>query len=97
MGVCVLPDSIQEYKPHIHRRIDIMFICHDQFYPALLHFTGSDFFNNQLRAYAIEKGFHLSEYALTKKPSSSPLKVTSEKDIFDYLGVSYLSPSERSL
>lgn len=97
MGVAKLSDNINDFKPHIHRRIDIMFICHDQYYCGLLHFTGSDFFNNQLRSYAIEKGFHLSEFAITKKPSSSPLKVTCEKDIFDYLGVPYLKPSERSL
>lgn len=97
MGVAKLPDDINEYKPHIHRRIDVMFICHDQYYCGLLHFTGSDFFNNQLRSHAIEKGFHLSEFAITKKPSASPLKVTCEKDIFDYLEVDYLEPSQRSL
>jgi DNA polymerase/3'-5' exonuclease PolX len=74
-----------------------MFIPYDQYFPALLHFTGSGFFNNQLRSYAIEKGFHLSEFSLTQKGDSHPLKVSSEKDIFDYLKVDYLKPEERSL
>ena len=74
-----------------------MFVPHDQYFPALLHFTGSGFFNNQLRSYAIEKGFHLNETALTRKGDSHPLPIKSEKDIFDYLGVDYLTPEERSL
>jgi DNA polymerase beta len=54
-----------------------------------------------MRQIAIEKGYKLSEYAITKqlpdKSYSDPLPVTSEKDVFDYLGMEYLEPEERDL
>jgi DNA polymerase beta len=97
MGVTQLPKNIKEFEPHLNRRIDIMFICHDQYYCGLLHATGSDFFNAQVRSYAIERGFRLSEYSLTKNLDPEPMKVTCEKDVFDYLGIPFLIPKDRNL
>jgi DNA polymerase beta len=45
----------------IHRRIDILWIPYDQYYFGLLYFTGSGFFNIQMRRIALEKGFTLNE------------------------------------
>ena len=39
-------------------------IPHDQYYCALLYFTGSDNFNRQMRGHALDKGFTLNEYRL---------------------------------
>ena len=39
-------------------------IPHDQYYCALLYFTGSDAFNRDMRAHALDKGFTLNEYRL---------------------------------
>jgi len=39
-------------------------IPHDQFYCALLYFTGSDMFNKNMRQHALEQGFTLNEYCL---------------------------------
>ena len=39
-------------------------IPHDQYYCALMYFTGSDVFNKNLRAHALEEGFTLNEYSL---------------------------------
>lgn len=97
MGVTRLPESCQEFKPHLHRRLDVTFICYDQYYTGILHATGSDFFNAQLRSWAISKGFKLSEFFLQRQGDSTPLKIESEKDIFDKLGVPYLEPKHRSL
>lgn len=98
MGVCKLPD-IKE-KKHLYRRIDIRILPHDQYYCAILYFTGSDQFNRHMRTIALEKGFTLNEYTLRPVGSTGvpgePLPVTSEEDIFDYIGMDYKKPSERN-
>lgn len=61
-GVCKLAD--EEDKKYPYRRIDIRIIPHDQYYCALLYFTGSDAFNRDMRTVALEKGFTLNEYSI---------------------------------
>jgi DNA polymerase beta len=55
-----------------------------------------------MRATALEKGFTLNEYSLRKLSSDKAtpgeiLPVTSERDVFDYIGMEYKEPNERSL
>lgn len=58
-GVCRLPKA-----ESLHRRIDILWIPYDQYFFGLLYFTGSGFFNIQMRRIALEKGFTLNEYEI---------------------------------
>ena len=44
----------------------------DQYYCGVLYFTGSDIFNKNMRAHALEKGFTINEYSIR------PLGVTGE-------------------
>lgn len=46
------------------RRLDIRLIPHEQYHCAVLYFTGSDVFNKEMRAHALEKRFTLNEYSL---------------------------------
>jgi DNA polymerase beta len=46
------------------RRLDIRLTPHDQYYCSVLYFTGSDLFNKNMRAHALENGFTLNEYTL---------------------------------
>jgi DNA polymerase beta len=82
------------------RRIDIRYIDFQSFYPALLYFTGSMTTNKLMRTIAIEKGYTLNEYGIYKLTPSGEkgelVKVNSEKDIFDILGIVYLKPEERT-
>ncbi|XP_045211629.2 DNA polymerase beta-like [Mercenaria mercenaria] len=98
MGVCKLSDT--DDKKHAYRRIDIRLLPHDQYYCALLYFTGSDLFNKDMRGVALEKGFTLNEYTIRPLGSTGvpgePLPVTSEEDIFDYLDMAFKKPSERN-
>ena len=50
--------------PPKHRRIDIRLVPIDQYYFGTLYFTGSDMFNKQMRAHALEQGFTLNEYCI---------------------------------
>ncbi|CAH4037725.1 unnamed protein product [Pieris brassicae] len=95
MGVCRLSPE------HSSRRLDIRLIAHEQYYCAVLYFTGSDVFNKEMRAHALEKGFTLNEYSLrpigvTGVPGE-PIDLTSEEDIFDYIDYPYKKPEERNL
>ena len=51
-------------KPY--RRLDIRLAPHDQYYCAVLYFTGSDLFNKNMRTHALEKKYTLNEYTLKK-------------------------------
>lgn len=70
----------------------------DQYYCGVLYFTGSDVFNKTMRAHALEKGFTLNEYTIRPLDNlKSPLPVSCEEDIFDYIGYEYKAPHERSM
>ncbi|CAL1675724.1 unnamed protein product [Lasius platythorax] len=95
MGVCRLPED----KPF--RRLDIRLTFHDQYYCAILYFTGSDLFNKNMRAHALEKKYTLNEYAL--KPLTiegcpgEPEKITCEEDVFKIIGLPYKDPKDRNV
>ncbi|KAF2362120.1 DNA polymerase beta thumb domain [Trinorchestia longiramus] len=95
MGVCRLNED------HLHRRLDIRLLAPDQYYCGVLYFTGSDLFNKEMRSAALDAGFTLNEYSIrpmgcTGVPGE-PLPVSSERDIFDYIGMEYKEPSERNM
>jgi len=87
MGFC-------KYKDNFARRIDIRFIPYESWWSALLYFTGSADLNKQMRQIAKTKNLKLSEYGLFKE-NSKPLKITSERDVFDILEMEYLHPRLR--
>ena len=99
MGVAKLPSN----KKGISRRIDVM-VCSPQQYPfALLYFTGSQSFNIGMRKHALKMGYSLSEYGLkptddekANKANEKRLKtIKKERDIFDFLGIDYVKPTQR--
>lgn len=94
MGVCIHPQT------RIGRRIDIRFVTYDSFFPALVYFTGSMTLNKMMRTIALEKGYTLNEYGLYKLVSGDKdtrIIVSSEKQIFDLLGIMYLEPPDREI
>jgi len=97
MGVCRLPGD--KSKPF--RRLDIRLTYYDQYYCAILYFTGSDLFNKNMRAYALEKKYTLNEYELKRLTAEGcpgeTEKVMSEEDIFKILGLTYKTPKDRNM
>lgn len=92
MGVC----RIRE----LARRIDIRVVPFESWATALMYFTGSGEFNIQFRRVALKKGYTLTEYGLYKlenglKGAMVP-NLKTEKDIFDFLKVKYLTPAQRN-
>ncbi|CAH2108288.1 unnamed protein product [Euphydryas editha] len=95
MGVCRLSNE------HPFRRLDIRLIPNEQYYCAVLYFTGSDVFNKEMRTHALENGFTLNEYSLrpigvTGVPGEE-VQITSEEEIFDYINYPYKKPEERNM
>lgn len=87
MGIC------KTSKSHA-MRIDIRLIPKQSYQFALLYFTGSKKTNTYMRNIAIKAGYKLSEYGLfDKKNTIIPLE--SEKAIFEFLHIPYLSPEKR--
>jgi len=86
--------GIFSYKDIIGR-IDIRFIPYESFYFAYLYFTGGKDLNKDMRLIALTHGYKLNEYGLYKNGSNKSVKVESEKEIFDILGLNYLQPKDR--
>jgi DNA polymerase beta len=89
MGVCKINE--------IARRIDIRVVDYSSYYSSLLYFTGNKNFNVYLRNKALENNFSLSEYFLKDLNSEKEIFLKSEKEIFDILKISYLTPKERNI
>ncbi|KAI4494976.1 hypothetical protein M0804_001177 [Polistes exclamans] len=97
MGVC----RVSNDKNKSFRRLDIRLVPYDQYYCAILHYTGSDLFNKNIRAHALEKKYTLNEYTLKRLtvegiPGEAE-KITCEEDIFKILGLPYKEPKNRDL
>jgi DNA polymerase beta len=96
MGFC-------KYKDNPVRRIDIRYMPYASYYTALLYFTGSDDFNRKMRQVAKKKNYKLNEYGLYKleiksgKLIEKQIKIESEEQVFDILGMEYKKPEERNI
>jgi DNA polymerase beta len=79
------------------RRLDLLLTPSNEYAYALLYFTGSDKFNVAFRNHAINKGYTLNEHTMTKISQTvrDPHKMMQERDIFNFLGLKYISPTER--
>jgi len=85
--------GFSKYKNNPVRRIDLFYIPDNSFYTALLAFTGPGSLNINLRNLAISLGYTLNEYGLFK--GKKMIKISSEKDLFNKLGMEYIAPEFR--
>lgn len=83
------------------RRVDFLYTTPEEFPFAILYFTGSKIFNTVMRHIALEKGYTMNEHGINKmeakKKGEKVNKIfKDEKDIFDFLGLEYKTPIERT-
>jgi NAD-dependent DNA ligase/DNA polymerase/3'-5' exonuclease PolX len=83
------------------RRVDFLYTNPEEFPFAILYFTGSKIFNTVMRHVALENGYTMNEHGINKmegkkKGEKVAHHFTSEEDIFDFLGLVYKSPTERT-
>lgn len=87
-----------KFKDNPVRRIDIRLIPYNSLYTALLYFTGPAELNEAMRHQAKRRGMTLNEYGLYKvdeEGNQTLIKTDSEKEIFEILGMKYLTPEQR--
>ena len=75
--------------------VDLRIVPAESWGSALLYFTGDKMFNIYLRRVAIKLGFKLSEYGLFDRKTGARIAGETEREIFDKLGVKYVSPPKR--
>lgn len=83
------------------RRVDFLYTTQEEFPFAILYFTGSKIFNTVMRHVALEKGYTMNEHGINKmeakkKGEKVNRTFTSEDDIFNFLGLEYKAPNERT-
>ena len=83
------------------RRVDFLYTNPEEFPFAILYFTGSKIFNTVMRHVALENGYTMNEHGINKmegkkKGEKVAHHFTSEEDIFNFLGLVYKSPTERT-
>jgi len=90
------------------RHIDIIETDPENFPFAVLYFTGSGGFNTWMRGYALSLGYSINEYTISHKDTMAPVspeeitekigkpRFETEEDIFKFLGLEYVSPTERN-
>ncbi len=91
MGFCKLGPK------HKARRIDIRVIDYISYYAGVIYFTGSQYFNIEVRNKALEKDMSLSEYGLVKVDTKEQIFLKSEVHLFEILGIPYKTPEERNI
>ncbi|XP_032340181.1 DNA-directed DNA/RNA polymerase mu isoform X1 [Camelus ferus] len=78
-------------------RVDLVVAPSSQFPFALLGWTGSKHFERELRRFSRkERGLWLNSHGLFDPEQKTIFHVTSEEDIFRYLGLEYLPPEQRN-
>jgi DNA polymerase/3'-5' exonuclease PolX len=85
------------YKNPKVRQIDLLWIEPRQFPYASLYFCGNGNFNEYMRGLAKKKGYRLNQMGLFKITNKGQklMKVKTEKEIFDILGMQYIEPKGR--
>lgn len=90
------------------RRLDLLLTPKEEIAFAILYFTGSDTFNVAMRSWALELGWSLNEHGFTRvgagagspagrqPPGSAAPPITTEEEIFAFLGLQYVPPTERT-
>jgi DNA polymerase/3'-5' exonuclease PolX len=91
--------GFSKYRNYPIRRLDIRYIPYESLPTATLYFTGPAELNKEMRREADKRNMFLNEYGLYKKTNDTLKKISiqSEKDVFDKLGMTYLTPVEREI
>jgi len=76
-------------------QVDLRIVEHQSFGTVLQYFTGSKEHNVRLRQLALNLGYSLSEYSLTRLADSRDLFFDREEDVYSALGLPYIPPEMR--
>lgn len=74
---------------------DLRVVPEESIAAALQYFTGNKEHNVKIRIIAIKQGYKLSEYGLFKRDTGRRIPLKTEKDLYNKLGMEYISPEKR--
>jgi DNA polymerase (family 10) len=75
--------------------IDLRIVPPENFGNLLQHFTGSKQHNEALRADAVRRGFHVSEYGVIDDATETTHACATEEEVYELLGLAYIEPELR--
>ena len=82
-------------RTHTGLDVDVRIVSPDQFGNLLQHFTGSKQHNMALRAAAVRKGLHVSEYGVLDDMTGETHRCETEQQVYALLGMDYIEPELR--
>src|ERR1700749_3133773 len=82
-------------RTHNGLDVDLRIVSPDQFGNLLQHFTGSRQHNMALRASAVRKGLHVSEYGVLDDVTGETHRCETEAQVYALLGMDYIEPELR--
>jgi DNA polymerase (family X) len=82
-------------RTHSGVSVDLRIAKPGQLGNLLQHFTGSGPHNAALREAAVRKGLHVSEYGVLDDASAGAHMCTTEREVYELLGLAYIPPELR--
>ncbi|HEY1456882.1 MAG TPA: DNA polymerase/3'-5' exonuclease PolX [Solirubrobacteraceae bacterium] len=82
-------------RTHSGVGVDLRIAAPGQLGNLLQHFTGSGRHNAALREDAVRRGLHVSEYGILDDASGATERCTSEREVYERLGLTYIEPELR--
>src|SRR5918911_34736 len=80
---------------HNGMAIDLRIVGPEAFGNLLQHFTGSKQHNEALRADAVRRGLHVSEYGIADDSTGTTHACATEEEVYELLGLAYVEPELR--
>jgi DNA polymerase (family 10) len=80
---------------HNGMSIDLRIVPPEAFGNLLQHFTGSKQHNEALRADAVRRGLHVSEYGILEDETGTTHACATEEEVYELLGMAYVEPELR--
>ncbi len=75
--------------------VDLKIVPPRNFGNLLQHFSGSKRHNETLRADAVRRGLHVSEYGVTDDSTGTTHSCATEAEVYELLGMAYIEPELR--
>ena len=76
-------------------QVDLRIVEHRSYGTVLQYFTGSKEHNVRMRQLALDRGYSLSEYSLTRLADGQELFFDREEDVYRAIGLEYIPPELR--
>jgi DNA polymerase (family 10) len=80
---------------HSGQKVDLRIVPPRNFGNLLQHFSGSKQHNEALRADAVRRGLHVSEYGVTDEATETTHACATEAEVYRLLGMDYVEPELR--